>query len=167
MMSDIEKAMALFDKAIETEQEGIKVYSEAAAKVKDPRAKEIFTTLAEAERGHIRTIEKAKAADLDTYSKMNWKDNFATKLNQELVDIGRLKIPDITDEMVNDATALDAINIGIQLEKDSIEFYDNARKQVTDIGVGNMFASLMSTERIHLFLLENHRDIITGVSQHA
>ncbi len=166
-MSDLEKAMALFDKAIETEQEGLKVYTEAAIKTKDPRAKEIFTTLAEAERGHIRTIEKAKAADLGTYSKMNWKHNFVAKLNQEIDDIGRLKIPEITDEMVADASALDAINIGIQLEKDSIEFYDNARKQVTDIGIANMFASLLSTERIHLFLLENHRDIITGVSQHA
>lgn len=162
MSSDIEKAVALFDKAIETEQEGIKVYTEAAAKVKDTRAKEIFKLLAEAERGHVRQIQNAKAADIETYSSYDWKGSFVTKVNKEIEDIGRLKVPKVTDE-VADATALDAINIGIQLEKDAIEFYTNAREQVSDIGVGNLFASILSTERVHLFLLENHKDIITGV----
>ncbi|MBN2238490.1 MAG: ferritin family protein [Dehalococcoidales bacterium] len=166
-MSDIEKAMALFDKAMETEAEGLKVYEDAAARVKDPRAKEIFSLLAEAERGHMEQIEKAKNADIAAYSSKEWRGSFVSKLNQEIEDIGRLKIPAISDVVTDDATALDAITMGIKLEKESIEFYDNARKQVSDIGIANLFSTLLSTERIHLFLLENHKDIIMGISQHS
>jgi len=43
-----EAALELFDKAMETEREGIKVYEEAAVKAEDVKAKEIFQMLAEA-----------------------------------------------------------------------------------------------------------------------
>ena len=156
-MSDIDKASAIFDKALETEREGLRVYKEAASKVKDEGAKEIFNMLARAEAIHIKQIEEAKGADLSIYSSREWKGNFNAELAKEIENIGRLVVPQITDETV-DATALEAIDIGIKLEKAGIEFYSNARDQLSDVGAGNFFGSLLATERTHLLLLEMKRD---------
>ena len=156
-MSDIDKASAIFDKALETEKEGLRVYKEAASKVKDAGAKEIFQMLARAEAIHIKQIEEARGADLSIYSSREWKGNFNAELSKEIENIGRLIVPKITDEAV-DATALEAIDIGIKLEKAGIEFYSNARDQLSDVGAGNFFGSLLATERTHLLLLEMKRD---------
>ena len=157
MSSDLERASAILDKAIETEQEGLRVYEEAAAKVKDAEAKEIFEMLARAERGHIKMIEEVKAGDTAVYSKHEWKGNFKTEITQEIEKIGRLVLPEVANKAV-DATALEAIDIGIKLEKVSIEFYTNAREQISEIGAGNLFGMLISAERTHLFFLEMKRD---------
>jgi rubrerythrin len=157
MSSDLEKVRAILDKAIETEQEGLKVYEEAIAKVKDPEAKEIFELLARAERGHIEMIEEVKAAEIATYSNHEWQGNFKTEITREIEEIGRLVVPEIGDKAV-DATALEAIDIGIELEKKSIEFYTNAREQISELGTGNLFGMLISAERTHQFFLEIKRD---------
>jgi rubrerythrin len=157
MPSDLEKASAILDKAIETEQEGLRVYKEAAVKVNDPGAKEIFEMLARAERGHIKMIEEVKAADMAVWSTHNWKGNFKEEITQEIEKIGRLVVPEVGDDKA-DATALEAIDIGIKLEKEAIEFYSNAREQISEIGAGNFFGMLISTERTHLFFLEMKRD---------
>ena len=159
-MSDIDKASAIFDKALETEKEGLRVYKEAAAKVKDEGAKEIFTMLAKAEAIHVRQIEEAKGADLSIYSSREWKGNFNAELAKEIENIGRLVVPKVSDDAVADATALEAIDIGIKLEKAGIEFYSNARDQLSDVGAGNFFGSLLATERTHLLLLEMKRDTL-------
>src|SRR4030042_6879943 len=157
MSSDLERASSILDKAIETEQEGLKVYEEAAVIVKDPEAKEIFEILARAERGHIKMIEEVKAGDTAVYSKHEWKGNFKTEITQEIEKIGRLVVPEVANKAV-DTTALEAIDIGIKLEKVSIEFYTNAREQISEIGAGNLFGMLISAERTHLFFLEMKRD---------
>jgi rubrerythrin len=156
-MSDIDKASAIFDKALETEKEGLRIYKEAAEKVKDEGAKEIFTILAKAEAGHVKQIEEAKGADLSIYASREWKGNFSAELAKDIENVGRLVVPKLTDE-VADATALEAVDIGIKLEKAGIEFYSRARDQLNDIGAANFFGSLLATERTHLLLLEMKRD---------
>lgn len=157
MSSDLEKAAAIFDKALETEKEGLRVYKEAASKVKDPGAKEIFEMLARAEAIHVRQIEEAKGADLSVFAKHDWKGEFKSDIEKDIESIGRLVIPAITDEIA-DVTALEAIDVGINLEKTSIEFYSNARDTAGDPGIGNFFGSLVGTERMHLLLLEMKKD---------
>ena len=161
MPSDIEKAVELLDQAMETEREGLKAYEEAASKARDPEAKKIFEMLAEAEREHIRVIQDAKEADKYTYASHDWKGQFVSEIGKEIEAIGRQDIPIATDEAAS-ATALEAINMGIKMEQTSIAFYADAQTKVSDLGVANLFGSLLSTERIHLFLLELRKDIITG-----
>ncbi len=163
MTSDLERSSAILDRAIETEQEGLRVYEEAIAKVKDPEAKEIFEMLAKAERGHIKMIQEVKDADAEVYAKHDWQGNFKTEITEEIERIGRLVVPEVGDKAV-DATALEAIDIGLKLEKAAIEFYTHAREQVSEIGAGNLFGMLISAERTHMFFLEMKRDtMIYGV----
>jgi len=159
-----ETALELFDKAMVTEREGIKVYEEAAAKAQDIKVREIFQMLAEAERKHLSDIEKAKEADRHLYSSHDWKGDFVSEIGKEIEAIGRQYLPKSTDEIVS-ASALDAINMGIKLEQDSIAFYTDAKTKVTDPGVASLFSSLRTTERVHLFLLELVKDRITSAKR--
>ncbi len=162
MQPDREKALELFDKAMETESEGIKFYKEAAANAQDVKAREIFQMLAEAERRHLNLMESTKEDVRNSYSSYAWKGEFISEVGKEIEAIGRQYLPKLTDEIVS-ASALDAINIGIKVEQDSIAFYSDAETKVADPGVANLFKLLLTSERVHLFLLELlEKDTTTG-----
>ncbi len=160
MQSDSEKALELFDKAMETESEGIRIYEEAAAKAQDVKAKEIFQMLAEAERKHLNIIGITKEDVRHTYSSYTWKNSsFVSEIGKEIEAIGRQYLPKSTDEVVS-ASALDAINMGIKVEQASIAFYSDAKTKVTDPGVANLFNILLASERVHLLFLELQENYI-------
>jgi len=160
MQPGIETALELFSKAMETEREGIKFYEEAAAKAQDVKAREIFQMLAEAERRHLSIIEITKEDIRKTYSSHAWKGDFISEIGKEIEAIGRQYIPKSTDETVS-ASVLDALNIGIKVEQDSIAFYSDAKTKVTDPGVASLFNILLLSERAHLLLLELNKSYIT------
>ena len=155
-----EAALELFDKAMETEREGIKVYEEAAAKAQDVKAREIFQMLAEAERRHLSIIEITKEDVRHTYSSYTWKGDFVSEVGKEIEAIGRQYLPKLTDEIVS-ASALDALNRGIKVEQDSIALYSDAKTKVTNPGVANLFNILLLSERAHLLLFELNKNYIT------
>ncbi len=156
-----EAALELFDKAMETEREGVEVYEEAAARAQDVKAREIFQMLANAERRHLSTIESTKENVRYAYSSYTWKDGgFVSELGKEIEAIGRQYLPKSIDEIVS-ASALNAINAGIKVEKDSIAFYSDAKTRVTDPGVANLFNILLTSERAHLLFLELEKNYIT------
>ncbi len=160
MQQDREKALELFDKAMETESEGIKIFEEAAAKARDVKAREIFQMLAEAERRHLSIIEITKEEARRIYSSYTFKGDFISEVGKEIEAIGRQYIPKLTDEIIS-ASVLDAINAGIKVEQDSIDFYSDAKTKVTDPGVANLFNILLLSERAHLLLLELNKNYIT------
>ena len=155
-----EVALELFDKAMETEREGVEVYEEAAAKAQDVKAREIFQMLAEAERRHLSIIEITKEDVRHTYSSYTWKGDFVSEVGKEIEAIGRQYLPKLTDEIVS-ASALDTLNRGIKVEQDSIAFYSDAKTKVTNPGVANLFNILLLSERAHLLLLELNKTYIT------
>ncbi len=160
MQQDREKTLELFNKAMETESEGIKIFEEAAAKAQDVKAREIFQMLAEAERRHLSIIEITKEDVRKTYSAHAWKGDFISEAGKEIEAIGRQYLPKLTDEIVS-ASALDAINMGIKVEQDSIAFYSDAKTKVADPGVANLFNILLASERMHLLLFELNKSYIT------
>ena len=164
MQSRRETALEIFDKAMETEREGIKVYEEAAAKVQDVKARAIFRMLAKAEHEHLSNIGKIKEDDRYVYSSYAWKGDFVSEIGKEIEAIGRQHLPKSTDEIIS-VSALDAINRGIKLEEDSIAFYSDAKTKLTDPGAATLFGILLTTERVHLFLLELEKDIIAGIKR--
>ncbi len=160
MQPDREKGLEVFNKAMETESEGIKVFEEAAAKAQDVKARGIFQMLAEAERRHLSIIKITKEDARHTYSSHAWKGDFISEIGGEIEAISRQYIPKLTDEVVS-ASALDAINIGIKVEQDSIAFYSDAKTKVTNPEVANLFNILLLSERAHLLLLELNKNYIT------
>ena len=161
MQSGKETALELFDKAMETEREGIKFYEKAAAKAQDVKAREIFQMLAESERRHINIIEITKESVRTSYSAYDWKgSDVVSEIGKEIEVIGRQYIPKSADEVVS-ASELDAINTGIEVEQASITFYSDAKAKVTNPGVANLFNILLASERVHLLFLELQKSYIT------
>ena len=155
-----EAALEIFDKAMETEREGIQFYEGVAAKAQDVKAKEIFQMLAKAERRHISLLESTKEEVRNTYSSHAWRGDFVSDIGREIEVIGRQYIPKSADDVMS-ASILDAINMGIKVEQDSIDFYSDAKTKVDDPGVANLFNILASSERMHLLFLELERSYIT------
>ena len=54
-----------------------------------------------------------------------------------------------------DATDLDALQVAIEMEKDSYSAYDNERQRTDDPAVKGVFSRLADEEREHLAILEN------------
>ena len=160
MQPSDKETIQIFDKAMETEREGIDVYEEAAAKTQDTKAREIFQMLAETERDHLNIIAITKEEVRHTYSDYKWKGSFVPKVGKEIEAIGRQYIPRLVDETIS-ASALDAINIGMKVEENSIAFYSDAKGRVTDPGVANLFNILLASERKHLLLLELEKNNAT------
>jgi len=164
MQPGMERALELFDKAMETEREGIEFYEKAAAKAQDVNSREIFQMLAKAEQQHLSDIENAKEAIRYSYSSYDWKGDFVSEVGKEIEAIGRQYLPKLTGDIAS-AGALEAINMGIKLEQDSIAFYTDAKTKVTDLGVANLFGSLVWAEKVHLFILELGKDKVTGTKR--
>ncbi len=152
MQRDIEKLLELFDRAMETESEGIKLYEDAAAKVKDTKAKEIFQMLARAEHVHYSFIEDAKES-VKKSSTYTWKGDFVSDFGKEIEAMGRQYIPALKNGTLS-ANALKAIDMGIKVEQDSIAFYSYAKTRVTEPVLFNMYNLLLTSENMHLLFLE-------------
>jgi rubrerythrin len=148
-----EEALKLFDKAMETENEGIKFYEEAAAKVQNAKAREIYLSLAEGERSHLHLIEGAKKDTRDLYSNHAWTGDFTGEIGKEIEAIGRQHLPELKGDIVS-ASAFDAVNMGIKVEQESIAFYSAAKDKISAPGVANLFSHLYHFETVHLLFLE-------------
>jgi len=154
MQQDTQRLLELLDQALATENEGIKVYEDAAAKSQDDKVKDIFQMLARAERGHYNFIENAKESVVKSRSLRDWRSNAASDIGREIEAIGRQFIPMLNTGIVMSATALDAIDIGIKVEQESIAFYTYAKTRVTEPAAVNMYNLLLASENTHLLFLE-------------
>lgn len=148
-----EEALELFNKAMETETEGIKFYEEVAGKVQDVKAREIFQMLAKSEHRHVSLIEEAREGVRGMYSSDAWTGDFVSGVGKEIEAIGRFYLPKLKDGIIY-ASAFDALNLGIKVEQASIDFYSAAKTKVTAPGVANLFSTLSNFETVHLLLLE-------------
>ena len=93
MQPSDKETIQIFDKAMETESEGIKFYEEAAAKAQDVKAREIFQMLAEAERRHLSLIENTKEYVRNIYSSDALRGDFISQMSKEIETIGRQYLP--------------------------------------------------------------------------
>ncbi|MFC1899838.1 ferritin family protein [Chloroflexota bacterium] len=156
MKQSEQSILDIFDHAMQTESEGIRVYEDAIAKAQDDKAKEIFQMLATAEHRHLSLIKATREEVKATYTTHLWKGDFISDIGKEIETIGRLYIPKITEETIS-AGELDAIDMGIKVEQASIDFYTDAKNKMEDPGVANLFNILVGAERMHLLLLEMHK----------
>ena len=87
------------------------------------------------------------------YSSHVWTGDFIGEIGKEIEAIGRLYLPKLKDEIIS-VNALDALNLGIQVEQASIAFYSNAKTKITAPGVSTLFSTLCNFETVHLLFLE-------------
>lgn len=145
------KELEVLATALEVEKVELRFYIEAAKKTRDERAKKMFLFLANEEAGH-------------------W-DEFGKKLIEKVAESG--KKPEINKEIVEKLTPefedelseIKAVEIGMQQERLTWEFYEKASKEVEDENIKEIFRELAKVEEAHYNLLKAQYDSIskTGI----
>lgn len=135
--------LQIISQAILNEVEGYEFYKMASNQAGNNESKEAFLTLANEEQEHVKYLK-----DLFNSIKDSEKDDF--KLALEVSPPS----PDIYNwEKVDDkytSMALSVFSIGIQMEKDSIVFYKDAKAKTKYPQAEKLYDLLIEWEQVHL-----------------
>ncbi len=135
--------LKIIGQAILNEVEGYEFYKMAANQAGTGQSKEAFLELANEELKHVDYLKSlfdklkdGKSDDID----------LALQANPPSPEI--YKWENIDNEY--NSLAMSVFGIGIQMEKDSIEFYENAKKEIKDEDARQLFDILIQWEKVHL-----------------
>jgi rubrerythrin len=143
--------------AIQMEQDGKKFYEEAAQKAKNEGTAEIFRYLAKGEVYHILRIEEIYEA---LEKAPTWTESmceFSPPTEDPKIFSAALAKGNMG---TGDANDLKALEIGMQMETKSIEFYQRLAKQAQDPMERRFLLSLVNEERGHYNYLVDYRNFL-------
>lgn len=158
-MSVLFTAAEIVTMAVEAEKNGLAFYQAMVSKAKDENAQNIFAFLAKEEAEHKNTfqtlLEDLPSIDMshtDEAEYHNYLNAFAAT---------RIFKPDVNiDELVQAITSdVEAVDIAIRTEKESILFYYELREKVQSEGRGNI-NEIIKEEKIHLARLVQLREAL-------
>jgi len=162
-MSVLFTAAEIVTMAIEAEKNGLAFYQAMATKTKDDNVRNIFAFLAEEEAEHKDSFQ----ALFDDLSVVDMSHTDEAEYHNYLNALASTRIfkPDVNmDELVqNITTDIEAVDIAISTEKESILFYYELREQVQNEGRGNI-NEVIKEEKTHLARLVALREAL--VKQH-
>ncbi|GEM_PF-611362 len=114
----------VLDMAEELERRGIAFYANLVKQTNDPKSKEIFTFLEEEEKRHLDYFQKIKS-DLNANADF-FPDTMDETINYlgSIIENGVLgKVLKGVDLMHGDTSVIKALEVGIEVEKESVLFY--------------------------------------------
>jgi rubrerythrin len=146
---------------VELEEAGRRFYERAAKSCADYKVKNLFEELARAEIKHKKVIRE----EIETLYAPDW---YREEDHQMLADYlesvqGQEIFPDPEDETACDkaaSDALQALEIGIRAEKQSIDYYAFLRDMTQDKKGREVFERLRKEEVGHLEMLEGMREYL-------
>ena len=146
-------ALQALRQAIRLEQDGYKFYTEAAERTADPRGREMFLSLADDEKLHLRIV-------CDQYEALNagkgWV-SFSDVLELEPVDLDKPLFPPEKEALEQaigaEASGTDALLFAMQKENESYELYRKAATETADPAGKEMYQRLASDEHVHFDIL--------------
>lgn len=142
-----------FNKALDLELEGYEFYTECAKHTENEEGKQMFRHLAQEEEDHMERVAEIYHKKFeDAYCDYQERDRTITNVFQEKVKGGNL------DEKSN---AIDALNIGIKAEENSIQLYKKMQKKAEDEEVEKFFRKLVDEEKKHRMILEEEIEYLT------
>ncbi len=136
------------------EKEGLIYYEKAARRAVDPRVKEVFQNLADEEKEHIQTLQE-KARFLKPAL---GKHSSGASLDVFFAQTFKGKVFPDEKEKQQAATDHEALGIGIESEKRSIEVLSSLLENEKKIDVRAIFLHLIAEEKRHLQILQTLRD---------
>ncbi|MGD9962837.1 MAG: ferritin family protein [Thermoplasmata archaeon] len=159
------KAQEVLRDAIAMELEGKEFFERASRRMTRKRSKDMFTGLAVQERRHIdilshelRRLEDGRGwAGLEDAKTAQCPSSNSPVFSEE--GAGRLKLN-------ADAGELEVIDLGIEVEKNSIDYYRSASKASKDKNAREVFDWLVGEESGHLTILRAERDSRSGAGFH-
>ena len=152
-MSEHSVASEALCQAARLEEDGHKFYTEAAKRTEDPQGREMFLSLANDERLHLRLVEDQYEAVIN---EKEWI-SFPEALECKPIDLDQPLFPPKghdSEKVVDPAASdLDALLFALQIENESYELYRKAAAEVTDSAGKAMYELLATEARTHFDIL--------------
>ena len=161
-MGAIEAQIALLEEAINIERKGYRFSTEAAEKASDSQARDILRELASDEQYHEQTLEEQRQAlqtrgafDLEAARKA--ADRSQGRPRPSIIPAGRSKEAAIARASGDELRALE---VGMETERRSYDFYQRAAEQVQEPPVERLYRSLADWENGHYLALQEMHEFL-------
>ncbi len=154
MKEGLTRAIGALKMAIRVEQNGYRFYRRAAEETGDHRGRELFASLAEDEVAHEKIL-RTRLESLE--SRGQWKAVADEEWPAESAFTGDEPIfsRERLEEGVHDYTSeLSALRMAYLIEKNAVEFYTKAAREMEDPVGRAMYRDLADWERNHQRVLE-------------
>lgn len=144
--------MNAIEVAKKMETDAVRFYTEAAKKTRYPAGKKMFETIVKDEKRHLEIVNNLlKGMDVhveDVHPMKNIKTVFES-MKDEMMN----KVKATTDE-------LEAFKIGMQMEKEGIEFYRKLLAGAKSEKEKELYRKLISEEEQHYRIFANTHDFL-------
>ncbi|HJX04628.1 MAG TPA: ferritin family protein [Thermoplasmata archaeon] len=150
-------ALKVLDDAIEMEREGKAFFEKVSGTVKHPRTRDTFSSLAKQEEKHMAVLCK----ELDRLKQgKDWVSLDEAK--KSTVPHDRISVFQDKDfkriKLRPDSSELEALELGMEVEKRSIDYYRRASLEASDLRAKEVFNWLVGEEAGHLTILSAEHD---------
>lgn len=153
----MKKTLQIIKTAMYMEEEGKKYYRAAAEKTKDPKGKAFFLVLAKDEEEHKELFG-------EIYRSLNKEKKWTpikTPLTKRRVTTSSVFDKKEVGGMKGDADDIKAIEVAIEKEKKTIDFYRNAMEEITGEDAKKLLLELIEIEEGHLNILNGELSALT------
>jgi rubrerythrin len=149
MMEKTDELLEVVKNAIRVENDGYQFYRVAEEKTKDPKGKEVFSSLAKDETNHMQIL-KSLYQNVKEKGEYKFDEHQDMKHILETTSESPIFSKEFRERVQQAQFEMTALSIGILLEKNSIEFYKKAAKESEDKEVRMLFDYLADWEGEHL-----------------
>ncbi len=156
MKSDLEALKV----AMATEKKGYDFYKEIADQIEDPKAREMFLSLAQDEIQHLHWLE---AQEESLLKKGKWLAYEPPPQKARVVEaLPIFSSEEVKERMGKYHSELSALKSGLEMEESSRQLYLKAAAECLDEKGRAMFSHLAAWEQEHWELLKREYDFLMG-----
>lgn len=137
----------IFSIAVKIEENGERFYREALTSSSEPALKELFHWLADEEARHKHYFLEIKTS-LDKLNGQHWDAQMGEAILQSVVKDRMFSLEEVQVASIKHAD--DLIRVGLELEEDSIKFYEILVSFVDDEETVNHINEIIDEERKHV-----------------
>ncbi|MBF8275458.1 MAG: rubrerythrin subfamily [Candidatus Brocadiaceae bacterium] len=150
-MSDISKTDTR-TAAIQMETDGIKFYSDLAAKTLHPMGKAMFKSFAEDEKSHAKRLRALLSNDKEA-SPSGEKDT--AHPGERVVTIFQKMGRELKHKVDVNTNDIEAVRLAMKMEESGTKFYEQAAKDARNTKDAETYRFLANEEKIHCAILKN------------
>ena len=151
-MSPVRKIEDVIEVAVRIERKGVEFYKKIYKVATVPEAREIFSFMVAEEEKHLGTFAKLLEKAADYNPRFKYPGRYETFLS-DVANIS-LDVFILADEAAASGNVSQAIDVGIRMEKESIDFYEKLKENIDDPESGYV-QEIIKEEQSHLNKLES------------
>ena len=145
--------------AIESEASGYHFYSMVADRTEDPAGRETFQILAAEEKSHLNYL----SAQLKSFQEKGEPDSALSLGDQHDYTSSPIFSDDLIARADHGQFEMSALSIGMQLEKNAIDYYGSQAKLASDAGlplIEMFYEELVKWEKVHYDALARQQELL-------